>query len=97
MLEKDRWDDFGFRTTFRLSIVDNEGDRHEVGSVKIADLGKVFSTTGMSHETSLFSLRADHVHVGVRPSGKPVRHDDPNAHLTRMGVLFSVAVRGPRR
>jgi predicted ATPase len=39
VLEKDRWDDFGYRTTFSLSIVDIDGDRHEVGRVKIADLG----------------------------------------------------------
>lgn len=46
VLEKDRWDDFGFRTTFQLRIIDAEGRQHEVGSVKIADLGMMERDSG---------------------------------------------------
>ncbi|MGW2065767.1 AAA family ATPase [Streptomyces sp. NPDC001937] len=37
VLVKDSWDDFGWRTMFRLLIVDSQG-RHDIGHVKIASL-----------------------------------------------------------
>ncbi|MCX5075458.1 ATP-binding protein [Streptomyces sp. NBC_00513] len=37
VLVKDSWDDFGWRTMFRLLVVDNRG-RHDIGNVKIASL-----------------------------------------------------------
>ncbi|MFF3088858.1 AAA family ATPase [Streptomyces nojiriensis] len=39
VLETDRWDDFGYRTRYTLTIIDADGERHEIGSVKIADRG----------------------------------------------------------
>ncbi|MXY54002.1 MAG: AAA family ATPase [Gammaproteobacteria bacterium] len=38
-LETDNWDDFGFRTLFRLVFFDRDGRRHDFGGVKIAKFG----------------------------------------------------------
>ncbi|EKZ9001013.1 AAA family ATPase [Vibrio fluvialis] len=34
-LKENSWDDFGFKTLFSLIIFDNEGERHDIGNVKI--------------------------------------------------------------
>ncbi|MFF8732065.1 AAA family ATPase [Streptomyces sp. NPDC015171] len=39
VLEKDGWDDRGYRTLFNLWIVDSEGNRHDIGAVKIGEFG----------------------------------------------------------
>ncbi|MFE8941063.1 AAA family ATPase [Streptomyces sp. NPDC007872] len=38
VLERDHWDDFGWRTMFHLTVIDERG-RHEIGPVKIGALG----------------------------------------------------------
>ncbi|MFC9266251.1 AAA family ATPase [Streptomyces zhihengii] len=84
ILEKDRWDDFGFRTTFRLSIIDAEGDRHEVGSVKIADLGMLERENGAVRlperfttlDDTFFSLGQDDTfYERLRQRGDGIRLD----------------------
>lgn len=39
-LQKDSWDDFGFKTSFHVTLFDEKGIRHEIGSVKIAFFGQ---------------------------------------------------------
>lgn len=39
VLEIDRWDDFGFQTMFHLTVVDENGGRHGIGTVKIGRYG----------------------------------------------------------
>jgi len=39
-LEVDNWDDFGFKTLFYLTVFDEEGKSHEIGSVKIGFIGQ---------------------------------------------------------
>jgi ABC-type branched-subunit amino acid transport system ATPase component len=38
-LLRDNWDDYGFKTTFTLVYFDNDGNRHDVGEVKIMTAG----------------------------------------------------------
>lgn len=38
-LRTDNWDDFGYKSMYDLVFVDETGERHEVGSVKIGRLG----------------------------------------------------------
>ncbi|WP_329624889.1 hypothetical protein OG357_34780 [Streptomyces sp. NBC_01255] len=47
VLVRDGWDDFGFRSMFHLKII-QEGARHEIGVVKIGDLG-----TGRREESAV--------------------------------------------
>lgn len=35
ILIQDNWDDFGFKTSFELVYFDTEGDRHDIGAIKI--------------------------------------------------------------
>ncbi|MFS2324057.1 AAA family ATPase [Brucella sp. H1_1004] len=50
-LVKDYWDDwFSFRTTFGLWIFDDEGERHQVGSVKIGQRGLAAGKANSSGE-----------------------------------------------
>jgi predicted ATPase len=39
-LEFDNWDDFGYKTLFKLLIFDEDGKQHEMGNVKIAFIGQ---------------------------------------------------------
>ena len=38
-LEDDRWDDFGYKTLWRLIYVDTQGQSHTIGQVKIGESG----------------------------------------------------------
>lgn len=40
ILNVDNWDDFGFKSLFHLSIFDDNGVNHEIGSVKIGYVGQ---------------------------------------------------------
>ncbi|MFF2956997.1 AAA family ATPase [Kitasatospora sp. NPDC057965] len=39
VLERDSWNDYGFRTMFHLRVIDSEGRRHNIGTVKIGRYG----------------------------------------------------------
>jgi AAA domain, putative AbiEii toxin, Type IV TA system len=38
-LTEDNWNDFGYRTLYRLNVFDSKGERHSVGTVKIGQFG----------------------------------------------------------
>lgn len=39
-LLRDNWDDFGFKTLFHITVLDEEGVEHDLGSVKIGCIGQ---------------------------------------------------------
>lgn len=39
-LRRDSWDDFGFKTSFRLEYIDPNGQKSTIGTVKIACIGQ---------------------------------------------------------
>jgi predicted ATPase len=40
VLTKDNWDDFNFKTLFSLTIYDDDGEKHDIGNVKIGYFGQ---------------------------------------------------------
>lgn len=40
-LQKDGWDDFGFKTMFKLTVYGSQGEPYVVGDVKIGEVGQV--------------------------------------------------------
>lgn len=46
-LEKDNWDDFGFKTLFFLTVYDEEGQKHKIGNVKIGSVGQTEGYTNI--------------------------------------------------
>lgn len=44
-LEHDNWDDFSFQTLFRLTVFDEQGNKHSIGDVKIGFIGQEHGST----------------------------------------------------
>lgn len=44
-LQPDNWDDFGFKTLFRLTVFDEQGSKQSIGDVKISFIGQEQSST----------------------------------------------------
>lgn len=82
VLVRDAWDDFGFRTMFHLEIVE-DGRRHEIGAVKIGDLGMGRrGETAVQLPEEFTALGEDFFSVGqddtyyerLRQAGDHIRH-----------------------
>lgn len=79
VLERDNWDDFGFKTLFHLSYYDRDGKRTEVGGVKIGKKGMNKGSTELPRSFSslsneYFSLGLDIDYYGALAAlGEPVR------------------------
>ena len=43
-LKGDKWDDFGFKTLYALTVFDEEGTKHDIGGVKIGYFGQESGT-----------------------------------------------------
>ena len=39
-LKQDNWDDYSFKTLFHLTVFDEDGEKHDVGTVKIGAFGQ---------------------------------------------------------
>ncbi|EMY6819271.1 AAA family ATPase [Vibrio cholerae] len=46
-LDANNWDDFGFKSTFNLLVYDEDGEKHDIGGVKIGYVGQ---ESGWTHE-----------------------------------------------
>ena len=61
-LLRDNWDDYSFKTTFRLVYFDLEGKRHDIGSVKVMSQG--MTEDWVSVEDSFSELPDDYASLG---------------------------------
>ncbi|RQS76197.1 ATP-binding cassette domain-containing protein [Burkholderia sp. Bp8963] len=61
-LLRDNWDDYLFKTTFRLVYFDSEGTRHDIGSVKVMSDG--MEEGWVSVEDSFSELPQDYASLG---------------------------------
>ncbi|WP_266157245.1 AAA family ATPase [Dyella silvatica] len=56
ILKENNWDDFGFKATFAVTIIDDQGASHELGDVKI---GRAGLTGGWVSQALLPTLQVD--------------------------------------
>lgn len=52
-LIRDNWDDYGFKTSFALVYFDHAGERHELGQIKIMQMGMTAGYTPMPESFEL--------------------------------------------
>jgi ABC-type multidrug transport system ATPase subunit len=64
VLTTDRWDDFGFKTMFKLYVFDREGSRHDCGYVKIGQFGLRESPTPLELPESFVTLGDEYFALG---------------------------------
>lgn len=63
-LATDNWNDFGYRTLFELSVVDEHGEIHEIGGVKIASFDMDEENRVVQLAPSFRSVGGEHFSVG---------------------------------
>ena len=64
VLEKDNWDDYGYKTTFKATFWRSANDSVDLGSIKILKLGQIGGYTPMP-EKPFEALGPDYCSVGV--------------------------------
>jgi predicted ATPase len=85
LLSRDNWDDFHYKTTFYLRLVDPDDNVHDIGSTKISQLGLEKSTPISAHpipehfdalDESFFSLGiSDEYYANLKALGNDIRED----------------------
>lgn len=66
-LVEDNWDDFGFKTIFTVFIYDENGKRHDLGSVKIGYRGQSEGWTSERVQDEFNTLDDDFFSLGQEP------------------------------
>ncbi|WP_246483592.1 AAA family ATPase [Paenacidovorax monticola] len=64
MLVQDNWDDYGYKTTFHVTLHVSPDESHDVGSIKIIELGRESGYTAMPKKP-FDELPASHASLGA--------------------------------
>lgn len=75
-LKEDNWDDFGFKTIFTVIVYDENGNSHDLGSVKIGYKGQSKGWTSERLEREFDSLNDGFFSLGQEPDYYEKIHND---------------------